>query len=84
MSENGGDKMSLETEYATPGVEAALWTAQRALEERTQLSERLAARVWNAGANRSSARFEALAREAREQADLIRRVLAGNGSGSDG
>lgn len=65
-------------------IEAALWTALRALQERAQLSERLAARVGGAGANRSQARFEAFAREAREQADAIRRLLAGNGSGSDG
>jgi two-component system, chemotaxis family, protein-glutamate methylesterase/glutaminase len=142
MSENGGDEMSLETEYATldphaierdgpPGepsafgcpacggvlwelededasllrfrcrvghaytaegavaaqgesVEEALWTALRALQERAQLSERLAARVGSAGANQSRARFEAFAREAREQADVIRRVLAGNGSAPDG
>jgi two-component system chemotaxis response regulator CheB len=135
MSQNGGDEMSLETEYATldaemlerdapPGessvyscpacggvlweledggllrfrcrvghaytaegaaeaqseaVEAALWTALRALQERAQLSDRLAERVGSAGANHSRARFEAFAREAREQADVIRRVLAGNG-----
>lgn len=140
MSENGGDEMSLETEYATldpdaierdgpPGepssfgcpacggvlwelndedllrfrcrvghaytaegavdaqgesVEAALWTALRALQERAQLSERLAKRVGSAGSNRSRARFEAFAREAREQADVIRRVLAGNGTAPDG
>jgi two-component system chemotaxis response regulator CheB len=140
MSENGGDEMSLETEYATldaemlerdapPGessvfscpacggvlweledenllrfrcrvghaytadgaveaqgesIEAALWTALRALQERAQLSERVAARVGNAGAKQSRARFEALAREAREQADVIRRVLAGNGPAPDG
>jgi two-component system, chemotaxis family, protein-glutamate methylesterase/glutaminase len=65
-------------------VEAALWTALRALRERAQLSERLAERVGSAGAEQSRARFEAYAREAREQADVIRRVLAGNGSGSDG
>jgi two-component system chemotaxis response regulator CheB len=65
-------------------VEAALWTALRALQERAQLSDRIAARVGNAGANHSRARFEAFAREAREQADVIRRVLAGNGSVPDG
>lgn len=65
-------------------VEAALWTALRALQERAQLTERLAERVGSAGANHSRARFEAFAREAREQADVIRRVLAGNGSGPDG
>lgn len=65
-------------------VEAALWTALRALQERAQLSERLAERVGSAGAEQSRARFESFAREAREQADVIRRVLAGNGSGPDG
>jgi two-component system chemotaxis response regulator CheB len=140
MSENGGDEMILETEYATldaemlerdapPGassafscpacggvlwelddadllrfrcrvghaytadgavqaqgetVEAALWTALRALQERAQLSERLAARVGGAGAKQSQARFTEFAREAREQAEVIRRVLAGNGSVPDG
>jgi two-component system chemotaxis response regulator CheB len=142
LSENGGDEMTLETEYATldpdaierdrpPGtpsaygcpacggvlweledegtnllrfrcrvghaftaeravgaqgesVEEALWTALRALQERAQLSERLAARVGSAGADRSRARFEEFARDAREQAEVIRRVLAGNGSAPDG
>jgi two-component system, chemotaxis family, protein-glutamate methylesterase/glutaminase len=65
-------------------VEAALWTALRALQERAQLSERLAARVGSAGADRSRARFEADAHEAREQAEVIRSVLAGNGSNPDG
>lgn len=133
MSENGGDEMSLETEYAMldaemlerdapPGdssvyscpacggvlweledpellrfrcrvghaysangvldgqgetVEAALWTALRALQERSQLCERLAARVGTKGADRSRERFEAQAEEAREQAEAIRRLLAG-------
>jgi two-component system chemotaxis response regulator CheB len=65
-------------------VETALWTALRALKERAQLSERLANRVGAAGAKQSQARFEELAREARAQADVIRRVLAGNGSVSHG
>jgi two-component system chemotaxis response regulator CheB len=136
MSENGGDTMSLETQYAMldpemigrdspPGesseyscpacggvlweleepelvrlrcrvghaytadsafeaqgeaVEAALWTALRALQERAQLSDRLAERVGGAGAKKSQARFEELAGEAREQAEMLRRLLAGNGS----
>jgi two-component system, chemotaxis family, protein-glutamate methylesterase/glutaminase len=140
MSENGGDEMNLETEYATldpdaieregpPGkpsafgcpacggvlwelddesllrfrcrvghaytadgaveaqaesVEAALWTALRALQERAQLSERLATRVGAAGAKQSQTRFEEYASEAREQADVIRRLLGGNGSDPDG
>lgn len=58
-------------------VETALWTALRALQERAQLSERLAERVGKAGADRSRRRFEAIAAEARGQADTIRRLLAG-------
>jgi two-component system chemotaxis response regulator CheB len=133
MSENDGDEMSLETEYATldaetlqrdspPGessvfscpacggvlweledpellrfrcrvghaftadgvvdgqgetVEAALWTAFRALQERAQLCERLSARLGRSGAERSRDRFEALAEEAHGQAEVIRRLLAG-------
>ncbi|HJQ74305.1 MAG TPA: chemotaxis protein CheB [Gaiellaceae bacterium] len=58
-------------------VETALWTALRALLERAELCDRLAARVGNAGADRSRGRFEAFAQEAREQAETIRRLLAG-------
>jgi two-component system chemotaxis response regulator CheB len=65
-------------------VETALWTALRALQERAQLSERLASRVGAAGAKQSQTRFEEFAREAREQADVIRRLLGGNGSDPDG
>jgi two-component system, chemotaxis family, protein-glutamate methylesterase/glutaminase len=61
-------------------VETALWTALRALQERAQLSERLAERVGGAGAKQSQARFGELGREAREHAEVIRRLLAGNGS----
>jgi two-component system chemotaxis response regulator CheB len=65
-------------------VETALWTALRALQERAQLSERLAERVGAGGAKQSQARFEEFARDARKHAEVIRRLLAGNGSGSDG
>jgi two-component system chemotaxis response regulator CheB len=58
-------------------VETALWTAFRALHERAQLCDRLAERVGKAGADRSRRRFEAFAEEAREQAETIRRLLAG-------
>ena len=61
-------------------IENALWVALRALQERAQLSERLAERVGSAGAKQSQARFEELAGEARTQAEVIRRLLAGNGS----
>jgi two-component system chemotaxis response regulator CheB len=64
-------------------VEVALWTAIRALQERAQLSERLARRVGRAGADRSRRRFEAIAEEARGQAETIRRLLAGS-DGPDG
>jgi two-component system chemotaxis response regulator CheB len=60
-------------------VETALWTALRALQERAQLSDRLAERVGSAGADRSRRRFEEIAEEARAQAETIRRVLAGAG-----
>jgi two-component system, chemotaxis family, protein-glutamate methylesterase/glutaminase len=64
-------------------VETALWTALRALQERAQLTDRLAERVGGAGAKQSQARFEELARETREQAEVIRRLLAGNGAAPD-
>lgn len=58
-------------------VEAALWTALRALQERAQLSERVAQRLAERGATKSHARFTEYARDAREQAELIRRLLTG-------
>jgi two-component system, chemotaxis family, protein-glutamate methylesterase/glutaminase len=64
-------------------VEAALWSALRALQERAQLSQRLAERLGGAGASRSRDRFEAIAEEARGQAETIRLLLAGP-DGPDG
>ena len=58
-------------------VEEALWTALRALQERAQLSQRMAQRLGERGAAKSRARFEEYASDARRQAELIRRVLAG-------
>ena len=123
VSDNPGDEMSLETDYAPPGLpptfgcpecggvlwevedgdalrfrcrvghaytaqgvldaegEQALWSALRALQERSHLAARLSERTRRRGAARSAARFEDLAREAREQAEAIRRVLAGRGVG---
>jgi two-component system chemotaxis response regulator CheB len=57
-------------------VETALWTALRALHERAQLCERLAERMAASGAERSSDRFAEFAKEAREQGEVIRRLLA--------
>jgi two-component system chemotaxis response regulator CheB len=61
-------------------IETALWIALRALQERAQLSERLAERVGGAGAKQSQARFAELASEARAQSEVIRRLLVENGS----
>jgi two-component system chemotaxis response regulator CheB len=90
VSENGGGEMSPELAYAgtavdrqRESVEAALWTAISALQERARLSERLAERVGESGATRSRRRFEAIAEEARGQAETIRRLLAGH-DGPDG
>jgi two-component system chemotaxis response regulator CheB len=83
VSENGNGEMSPEMAYAgtmdtqRESVEAALWTAITVLQERARLSERLAERVGSAGAARSRRRFEAVAEEARGQAETIRRLLTG-------
>jgi two-component system chemotaxis response regulator CheB len=90
VSENGGGEMSLDTYTADAvadrkrdSVETALWTALHALQERAQLTQRLADRVGSAGAERSRKRFEASAAEARGQAETIRRLLAGPGAPDD-
>jgi two-component system chemotaxis response regulator CheB len=56
-------------------LETALWTALRALEERAALSTRLAQRLRERGPARSAERFEEQAREAKQRAALLRRVL---------
>jgi len=90
VSENGGGEMSPELAYEEgaldreqESVKAALRTAISAFQERGRLTERLAERVDEAGAARSRRRFEALAEEARGQAEMIRRHLAGR-NGPDG
>ena len=55
-------------------VEAALWAALEALEERGELLERIAARV--EGTPRSAHRFRQAAREVEDRASLIRRALS--------
>jgi two-component system, chemotaxis family, protein-glutamate methylesterase/glutaminase len=57
------------------GVERALWSAVRQLEEHAALVNRLAERMRARGQERSSERFRERARVADEQADLIRRTL---------
>jgi two-component system chemotaxis response regulator CheB len=55
-------------------LETALWTAMRALEERSMITRRVASRL--SSQNRGSARrFERLAGESDEQAQLLRAVL---------
>jgi two-component system chemotaxis response regulator CheB len=56
-------------------IDEALWSAFRALHEKAVLAERIAARTHASGRERTGKRFEATAREAREQADVIRDVL---------
>jgi two-component system chemotaxis response regulator CheB len=56
-------------------VDRALWSAFRALHEKAALAERIAARNDVRGRERTRTRFEAMAQEAREQADVIRDVL---------
>jgi two-component system chemotaxis response regulator CheB len=55
-------------------VETALWAAVRALQERASLSERIARRVRGRGSNTTAARFDQIAGDALEQAELIRNV----------
>lgn len=55
-------------------VDRALWSAFQALHEKAALAERIAARNDVQGRERTRSRFEAMAREAREQADTIRDV----------
>jgi two-component system chemotaxis response regulator CheB len=58
-------------------VENALWAALRALQERASLAERIAERMSRTRSEYSRMRFEELGRDAREQAETIRRVLVG-------
>lgn len=60
-------------------LEAALWTALRALEEQAALSGELAERMAKKGASLAAARFEQQASTARQNADFVRRALSGDG-----
>ncbi len=57
------------------GIETALWTALRALEERAALSNRIAERMHKRGSGRTALRFEEQAHEARRRAAVLRQVL---------
>jgi two-component system chemotaxis response regulator CheB len=56
-------------------LEVALWSAIRALEERSALLQRMAVRCQEHGSIQSAHRFSELATEAEQNADVIRTVL---------
>jgi len=72
-----GHAYSIENLLAAQGtaLDAALWAAYRALEERAALTERMAERMRERGQERLAARFAEQTTETRVRADLIRRVL---------
>jgi two-component system chemotaxis response regulator CheB len=58
-------------------IEAALWTALRALEERTALTRRLAGRLRSSGREQIAARFEERANASEADARFLRGVIEG-------
>jgi len=58
-------------------IEAALWTALRALEERTALTRRLAGRMRSSGREQIAARFEERANASEADARFLRGVIEG-------
>ncbi len=64
------------------GVEQALWSAVRALEERAELRRRMASQTEAAGLAAVAESFAAQASEAEKQADQIRGVLEDSGGGT--
>jgi two-component system chemotaxis response regulator CheB len=57
------------------GVERAMWTAARSLEDRATLLGRMAARAHRAGNSRSARRFDQAAQTATEQVHTIRAAI---------
>jgi len=57
------------------GLETALWSAVRALEEKMALSRRMAERSRRSNFERSARGFDEKAREAERQADTVRQLL---------
>lgn len=64
-------------------VEDALWTALRAVEERQDVSRRLAAEAERSGRDWSRMHFTRRAEEAHRSADVLRSVLADHRSAAD-
>jgi two-component system chemotaxis response regulator CheB len=73
-----GHRYSPETlvDVQASDVEAALWTAVRALEDRRRLLERMAGQLESRGQARAARRFRRRAREADDQAQVVRAALA--------
>jgi two-component system chemotaxis response regulator CheB len=73
-----GHRYSPETLVDVQGsdVEAALWAAVRALEDRGVLLRRIAGQLEARDQQRSASRFRRRAHEAESQADLVRRTLS--------
>jgi two-component system, chemotaxis family, protein-glutamate methylesterase/glutaminase len=61
--------------HQSENLEAALWTALRALEEHSALSQRLASRAGSRGHARSASTFTEQAMDAEHHASVIRTVL---------
>lgn len=57
------------------GIETALWTALRALEERAALCRRIAERMRDRGLDTCAARFQQQAADSRHRAAVLRQVL---------
>lgn len=72
-----GHAYSIETLLAEQGagMDAALWAAYRALEERAALTERMAERMRERGQPALQRRYDEQTEEALARAELIRRVL---------
>ena len=62
----------------TSSLEAALWAALRALEEKASLSGRLAERATERGYGLAAERFEEQEQDARQRAAVIREALLVN------
>ena len=77
-----GHRYSPETlaDAQAEGVEAALWTAVRALSDRSRLLHRLADAAQSRGDRRTANAFTRRARQADEQAVLVRGVLVRAGA----
>lgn len=66
------------------GIEAALWTALRALEEKVALTERMLQRMRARGHRASLAHFERQSQDTQQQAEVLRQLLVHNNGGGGG